>query len=327
MNRVHLIGCVGALALGAGGTIAQDPAKPGEHVGIGGGSLTGDEVVGARGAEAPVTGVDLLAMDTFVLGDDAIAIVNTSPPSYTALTGDISQLGIIAEIEYGQDGFIYALDTGDNTLLHRLNGTSGAFVKTFHITFPSGYNVLTAADWVNGALVVCLATEGGSGTAAIARIGLDEGSSTVSFDVGPIGLGVSGAVGGLTYDDGAGVFYAVTSAGSAPRLLTINGFGGVDANVALTENGVAAPGMTALEFGSDGQLYALPNVNSGRVGELFIVNRFSAQCLSLGSTGNTGLVSLTSRAACSSADLAPPFGQLDFSDVISFLVTFGNGCP
>ena len=48
-----------------------------------------------------------------------------------------------------------------------------------------------------------------------------------------------------------------------------------------------------------------------------------------------GAVTLRARAfdpppapeGCSVADLAPPFGQLDFSDVVAYLTAFGAGCP
>jgi hypothetical protein len=314
--RMHTVGIAALAFCGAAGLAgAQDAGEA---------WLTGSAP--QRGSEAPVRGADLLAIDTMVIGDDAIAYINTSPPSFAVVHGDIPEVGACPEIEYGQDGYIYALDTADNTKLHRLT-IHGDYLKSFTIEFPEGYDVLTAAEWVNGGLVVALATEGGGGVAGIGRLELDNDADTATFVVSPTSLGFNGALGGLAFDPGEGLFYAVVAGGASPQLLAISGLGVPTVIGTLMEGDQVAPGMTGLEFASDGQLYAVPNTNTGRGGELFIVNRSNAQCMSLGFTGNEGIVGITSRAGCSQADLAFPFGTLDFSDVANFLTYFGAGCP
>ncbi len=70
-----------------------------------------------------------------------------------------------------------------------------------------------------------------------------------------------------------------------------------------------------------------PGPDSARAGELFILNRYNNTSLSLGDTGGGSITGLTTMAGCSSADVAAPFGTLDFSDVVSYLTAFSKGCP
>ena len=55
-------------------------------------------------------------------------------------------------------------------------------------------------------------------------------------------------------------------------------------------------GMTALEFGTDGVLYGLPNNSQLNRGNLLTIDTVTASATDLGSTGNTELVALTSTA-------------------------------
>eukprot|EP00913_Durusdinium_trenchii_P006083 g5695.t1 len=265
----------------------------------------------------------LLAWDTSQLGNDALAIVGTAPPSFTAVTGDVPEVGVGPEIEYGQDGILYVSDSGVNTLLHRLDPETGAYLGVINLTFPPEGDVITSMEWIEGELVCGLTTEAGSGAfnTFLASIDPADGIVTVIGDTG-----INRPWGGIAYNGGE-VVHVITAGGSNPELYIVSGTGVAALVGPVMENGVAAPGMTALEFGPDGQLYALPNNNQANRGDLYLINPRTAQAVNLGPTGNTGLVALTTYTGCSDADLAPPFGVLDFSDVLSFLTAFGAGCP
>ncbi len=66
---------------------------------------------------------------------------------------------------------------------------------------------------------------------------------------------------------------------------------------------------------------------TGGTGVFASVQRINASVVAIGGVSyNVRLVD-PPQEACSAADLAPPFGVLDFSDVFDFLVAFGTGCP
>ncbi len=315
MMKISLmVGCVGALAMASAGVQAQSSAPADERSGFD---------AGERGTAFFASGVEMFAWDTFQLGDDALAIVGTAPPSFVGVTGNVPQVGVGPEIEYGQDGILYVADTGDNTLLHRLNPDTGAFLSTLTLTFPPEGDVITSMEWIEGELWVGLTTENGGGAfnTFLSTVNLTTGVVTVQGDTG-----INRPFGGLAWPGGVFV-YAITAGGSNPQLYAIQANGFATLIGTVMEGGVAAPGMTALEFGPDGQLYALPNVQSPNPGDLYLINPRTAQAVNLGPTGNTGLVALTSRLQCNDADLAPPFGVLDFTDVLEFLTQFGMGCP
>lgn len=276
-----------------------------------------------RGSSFIDIGERMLAWDTDLLGDDVLAVINTSPPNFAGVTGDIPEIGVGAEIEYGEDGILYVIDTGDNTQLHRLDPNTGAYLGAVTITFPPEGDVITSMEWINGVIYCGLAREGQGQTT-------DTQLCFVVPDTGQIFLqgatGIAAPWAGIAYPGGA-VVYVITAGGSAPELYAVLDNGTATLVGPLMEGASPAPGMTAFEQGPDGQFYALPNINSANAGDLYLVNVETAQVMNLGHTGNPGLVALTNFPACSSADLASPFGELDFDDVLAFLVSFGAGCP
>ena len=313
IKSTMVLGVAGVLALASTGAAAQfAPVSDRE-------SFSGNPDRGA----AIASGVEMFAWDTFQLGDDALAIVGTAPPSFVGVTGNVPEVGIGPEIEYGQDGILYVNDTNNNTLLHRLNPDTGAYLGVINLIFPPEGNVITAMEWIEGQLWGGLTTESGGGAfnTFLCTISTTTGVITVAGDTG-----INRPFGGLAWSGGT-TLHAITAGGSSPELYTVTALGVAVLVGPVTENGAAAPGMTALEFGPDGQLYSLPNVQTPNAGDLYLINPRTANAVNLGATGNTGLVALTSRLQCNSADLAPPFGQLDFSDVIAFLGAFGAGCP
>ena len=130
---------VGALVASvAGGAAAEPLAQTGPRGGF-------HDAPDARGVIgfAPI-GERMLAWDTSQIADDALVAINTSPPSSTGITGDVPEVGVGAEIEYGEDGILYVIDTGDNTQLHRLDPNTGAYLGAITLTFPPEGNVITS---------------------------------------------------------------------------------------------------------------------------------------------------------------------------------------
>ncbi len=105
---------------------------------------------------------------------------------------------------------------------------------------------------------------------------------------------VGSPLGGLAYDVGGDVMYAVSAGGSSPRLYTIDLASGAATLIGTASvPGAAVGGLTALEFGSDGVLYTLTNQKSSFSGHLFSIDPVTAQMSNLGNTGGGALSSLT----------------------------------
>ncbi|MCO5297953.1 MAG: PEP-CTERM sorting domain-containing protein [Fimbriimonadaceae bacterium] len=216
-------------------------------------------------------------------GDNDLYSVNASGPTATFIGND-SNSGILAEIEWG-GGFIWGADTGVNTNLHKIDPATGQVVGTLTLTFPTQGDVLTALEFVGSTLYAGLTTEGG-GETYLATV------DTVGGTVTSIGAtGAGSPLGGLAFD--GTTMYGITSGGSAATLYTIHLGTGAGTSVGqVTLNGTTI-GATALEFGTDGVLYALPNPASGNAGSLLTIDPGTAVATNLGDLGVPGMNALT----------------------------------
>lgn len=243
-------------------------------------ALTAALALLAATAQADTT---LFAWDTFTFGDDVLVSLDTSGPTGVAVGPDDPTYGVIAEIEYG-GGIIYGADTGDNTLLHSIDPLTGSPLGVLSLVFPAEGNVITSLEFVGNVLYAGLTTEGGGAT-YLSTIDLGTGAVNV---IGPTGFG--SPFGGLAYD--GTTMYAISAGGSPGELFTVSLGTGAATSVGLITIGGASIGMTALEFGDDGVLYALPNNNDPLSGHLLSLDPASAAATDLGDTG-IDLVALT----------------------------------
>ena len=231
----------------------------------------------ASTAQAETT---LYAWETFSV--QALHSLDTAGPTSTRIGPGNSGV-IIAEIEFG-GGVIYGSDTGVNTQLHSIDPSTGLIFETLMMTFPPEGNVITSMELVGGVLYAGLTTEGG-GPTYLSTVDLVTGAVTV---IGPTGFG--SPFGGLAYD--GFTMYGISAGGAAGELFTVNLGTGAATSVGLVTVGAQGIGTTALEFGDDGVLYSLPNVNEPLVGHLLSIDPATAVGTDLGDTGYP-LVALT----------------------------------
>jgi len=219
----------------------------------------------------------LLAYD----GDNnSLYSIDTATAIATLIGTDFAS-GDISEIELSAGGVVYAADTGINTLLHTIDPSTGSVTGTITMTFPMGGNVLTALEFVGSTLYAGLATEDEGGEPTILTT-VDIGTGIVST-VGA--TGVSSPLGGLAYDVTTSVMYGISAGGSSAELFTIDLSTGSATSVGLvTIDEASFGGTTALEFGPDGVLYALPNNNSSITGHLLSIDPLTGAATDLGFT-------------------------------------------
>jgi len=230
----------------------------------------------------------LFAWDGYEL--DVLYSLDTGPPPTATLIGGGDE-SIIAEIEWG-GGVIYGANTSDNTLLHLIDPGTGLITSTTTLTFPPEGDVLTSLEFVGPTLYAGLTIEGG-GPTSFSTVDLTTG------DVSVVGAtGVDSPLGGLAYDESAGVMYAISAGGSPAELFIIDLASGAATSVGpVTIAGTSFGGTTALEFGNDGVLYALPNIQSGIAGHLLSIDPLTGDATDLGFTGQQYLVALTAPPA------------------------------
>jgi hypothetical protein len=216
--------------------------------------------------------------------DESLYSIDVAPPMANFIGGPNSGV-IIAEIEWG-GGVIYGSDTSDNTRLHQIDPVTGLIFDTITMSFPSEGNVITSMEFVGDTLYAGLTTEGG-GTTYLSTI--DLGTGVVST-IGSTGFG--SPFGGLAWD--GDTMYGISAGGSGAELFTVNLGSGAATSVGLVTIDGVGLGTTALEFGTDGVLYALPNINEGIAGHLLSIDPSTANATDLGFTGQNDLVALTS---------------------------------
>jgi hypothetical protein len=151
------------------------------------------------------------------------------------------------------------------------------------MTFPTGGDVITAMEFVGSTLYGGFTTEVAPG-GPTSLVTIDTTTGGVSV-VGATGIGTP--LGGLAFD--GATMYAVTAGGSVGELYTIDLLSGTASLV-----GPTGFGMTALEFGSDGVLYGLPNQRPGFGGHLLSINTLTGAGTDLGDLGIFNLNALTS---------------------------------
>ena len=232
-------------------------------------------------------------------GAQALHSLDTAGPTSTPI-GPGNGGVIIAEIEFG-GGVVYGADTGDNHLLHSINPGTGLIFDTLTMSFPAQGNVITSMEFVAGVLYAGLTTEGG-GPTYLSTINLASGAVTV---VGPTGFG--SPFGGLAYD--GSTMYGISAGGSTGQLFTVNLATGAATSVGPVTVGGLGVGTTALEFGDDGVLYALPNPIHNLAGHLLSINPATAAATDLGDTGYA-LVALTTPEPATMSLLALGIGAL-----------------
>jgi hypothetical protein len=232
-----------------------------------------------------VVGGPAVAQDLFGYSgtNDALYTIDPAIPSAT-LVGTDSGSGIVAEIEH--DGAeIWAADTGDNTNLHRIDPATGAVLGTTTLVFPPDGNVLTSLEFVDTTLYAGLTTEGG-GETYLATV--DTGTGAVTT-IGSTGTGVP--FGGLAYNGLA--MYGISAGGSQATLYTIDLGTGAATAVGPVLVGGSPIGLTGLEWGTDGVLYAVPNGSDPAAGSILTIDPATAAATNLGNTGELTLNALT----------------------------------
>ncbi len=228
----------------------------------------------------------LLAYD----GDNnGLYSIDTATAIATFIGTDFAS-GTPSEIELSAGGVAYAADTDNKTFLHTIDPSTGSVTGTITMTFPMGGNVITALEFVGSTLYAGFTTEGGGPTFLTT---VDIGTGIVST-VGA--TGVSSPLGGLAYDVSTSVMYGISAGGWPAELFTIDLSTGAATSVGLvTIGGLSFGGTTALEFGPDGVLYALPNNNSSITGHLLSIDPLTGAATDLGFTGVESLNALTAR--------------------------------
>ncbi|MEM7454791.1 MAG: hypothetical protein AAF456_10625 [Planctomycetota bacterium] len=212
----------------------------------------------------------------------------TSTPDATFIGEDFDS-GVVAEIE-AVFGLIYANDTATGTNLHVISRTSGEVLNTIDLNLPAGGNVITAMEHANGTMYGGFTTAGQGGGSALTTIDLTTG------DVQLVGgfSGINSALGGLAWD--GQTMYGISSGGANASLYSFDLATGVETFLTtINDSSGGTIGLTALEFGSDGELYALANAASPIAGHLLSIDIDTGIYTDLGSTGTTPtLNSLTS---------------------------------
>ncbi len=228
---------------------------------------------------------------------ESLKVIDTSVPRWEQVgPAQTPELMIISEIEHDGVGVIWAVDTGNNTLLHRIDASTGEWINTMTMSLPPEGNVITAMEFVDGVLYAGLTTEGGGVTVDTWLSIID----TVTGEVSVVGeaSGVGSPMGGLAWNGAA--LYGLSSGGSPPTLFTLDINTGVASEVAPVMLDGASPGnMTALEFGPNGVLYALPSRNNPLVNHLLSIDSATGIAADIGNMGGIGrMVALTTGEPC-----------------------------
>ncbi|MFI4897919.1 MAG: GC-type dockerin domain-anchored protein [Phycisphaerales bacterium JB059] len=291
------------------------------------GTLTSTGQVGLTStldAGLPVAG--LLGWDGNV---EALCNVGEVGPSHAQIGPDFTP-GVFFpnEIEFA-NGLVYANEGSNGSAnFYSINPTTGLVVNTATLNIagsPIGGNEIPALEQVGNVLY---GTLWNGSTSTLVAIDPLLGGITLIGDTG-----VGAPFGGLMWD---GTRLLAMSAGSnmtgvPATIFSIDLFTGDATFVAEVTLDGQNVSLTAAEFGADGNLYASPaNSNSDR-NHLYRVNPATGVAIDLGNTG-INLQGITSTVVstlpgCNPADLAPPYGTLDFSDIIAFLHAFGAGNP
>lgn len=176
--------------------------------------------------------------------------------------------------------------------MHKIDPSTGLITDTTEIFYPSEDDVITSLEYVGSTLSGGMATEFEPNTDTV-LVTLDISSGEITT-IGATGVG--SPLGGLAWD--GTTMYAISAGGSTPILYTIDLDTGVATQVGEVTfaEGGSVGGLTALEFGGDGELYSLPNINWPTRGHLLSIDPLTAKATDLGDMGGLPLVALTSNA-------------------------------
>ncbi len=126
-----------------------------------------------------------------------------------------------------------------------------------------------------------------------------------------------------------------SSAGNGSMAVRLSVGGATFSLTVLSPAGPFAPTMTSLPDSPGAYRVASPtsytvfaNLIQSGSGAFASIQRSGSTIAAIGGVSyNVRLVEAPEPPPCSLADLAPPFGVLNFSDVLEYLVAFGAGCP
>ena len=154
------------------------------------------------------------------------------------------------EFEIGADGRFYAsIFTFDGGLMEF--AADGTFLRTV-LSDPDDVIFYTGMEITDTTFYAARSQTGQNATpSTLGTVDLVSGTFT------PIGVmtGTSGPTSGLAWD--GDVLYAVTGGGTSPQLFSVDPGTGAATPIGNGEGVAANTGLTGLEFGSDGVLYAL----------------------------------------------------------------------
>ncbi len=184
----------------------------------------------------------------------------------------------LSELEYG-NGQIYASNTSARNQLICLDPATGQETSIVTLTFPLGGDVLTALEFVGPTLYGGMAEDDEGGLSSLVTIDVATGVVTL------IGAtGIANPLGGLAMS-AQGTMYAVTAGGAPGALYTIDLATGAATLVGPVMVEGVTIGTTALEFGCDGVLYALPNPSELLAGHLLRLDPATGLATNLGDSG------------------------------------------
>lgn len=230
------------------------------------------------GSSAPAVGVDLYTIDS---GTAAATPVGTDNRFDT----------YIADIEYG-GGVIYAAEGRVLRTISPSTGQVSGISSSLTLRFPAGggdSDVLTALEFVGATLYAGFTEEDAREDTYLTTVDLATGDVSI---IGATGIG--SPLGGLAFDPASGVMFSITAGGSVAQLHTIDLVSGAATLVGPVTVDGAGLGATALEFGPDGVLYALPNRRDPLAGHLLRLDPATGEATDLGDTGIADLNALTS---------------------------------
>ena len=264
-------------------------------------------------------GVDCGAMYAHTSSTGALYVVDTDSAAVTFVGEDFPKAGDNpAEMEYA-DGVIYT----SRSQFRSINPLTGEIIQEFTLNFPEGSDVVTAMEDVYGRLYGSLALGGSAATTSTLAI-LDPPTGTIT-EIGATGFG---PLGGLAFDQCSFVMYGVTSANTEAKLLTVDLDTGAATSLGTIMVNDAPIRLTALEFGTDDQLYAMPSTSNPLWPSLIRIDRSTLVGTVVGDTGLPSFAAmLTSNPDrdCGGADTDGD-GDVDFADLDNLLGQWNSFC-
>jgi hypothetical protein len=281
--RANWVGCFGVFVLLV--NLAQAPASAAV--------LFGHNGFGGAG--------QLYSIDTVTLATALIG-TGTQPP--------------LPEIELNPTGTVIFGGIKSNSGLFSIDPATGMNGAAMAVTFPVGFDSVTAMEFVGSTLYGAMTVAGASVDSVIATIDTTTGVITTVGDTL-----LDPPLGGLAYDLASSTMYGVTTTSSfISELVTIDLATGIGTSVGtIMLDGVPQRAITGLEFASDGNLFAVQT--QGLPGHLFQIDKASGVMTDLGGMGIV-VTSLTEGLAPS---IACDFDGSGTCDVIDLNLMLNEG--